>query len=71
MRGSLISNFLVLENTVARAACHGEHGFGKDDENSSVSGDESIMNLSNIDHLRQYFIFMRRENLQMRKSSEN
>ena len=40
MRGSLISNFLVLENTVARATRYGEHSFGKDDENSSVSGDE-------------------------------
>ena len=40
MRGSLILNFLVLENTVARATRYGEHSFGKDDENSSVSGDE-------------------------------
>ena len=36
----LISNFLVLENAVARATFYGEHGFGKDDETSSVSGDE-------------------------------
>ena len=34
----LISNFLVLENTIAMATCYGEHGFGKDYENISVSG---------------------------------
>ena len=33
----LTSNFLVLENTIAMATCYGEHGFGKDYENISVS----------------------------------
>lgn len=40
MQRPLISNFLVLENTVARATCCGEHGFGQDDENISVSSGE-------------------------------
>ena len=56
MRRPLISNFLVLRDTVARATCSSECGCGKDDEYSSVSGDEDNEPVS-IDHFREYFIF--------------